>query len=166
MKVVVSNLLKEAGRNIPEDKLPEVERQIKNDLAKKLGNNWTNLPFTGPYMLVSFIIFNYTLLPLGISPATITDTLIKKTKDLNLDDKSKRLLQNTQEGLKSTGEYSSERINEIRDYLSSLKDKNLSESFKNEFEVSKGFLKRRLDGSKSLLGRFGNKLKRKDPENK
>lgn len=166
MKVVVSNLLKEVGKSVPEGRLPLVEKEIETDLAKKLGNNWTNLPFTGPYMLVSFIIFNYTLLPLGISPATITDTLIQKTKDLNLDDKSKKLLQNTKEGLKSSGEYSSGRIDDIRVYLSSLKDHNLTESLKKEFEVSKGFLKRRLDGGKSLLGRFGNKLKRKDPENK
>lgn len=165
MKVAISNLLKEAGKNIPEGKRPQMEKQVETDLAKKLGNNWTNLPFTGPYMLVSFIIFNYTLVPLGISPATITDTLINKTKELNLDDKSKKLLQNTKEGLKSSGEYSSERLDDIRDYLSSLKDHNLTGSLKKEFEVSKGFLKRRIDDGKSLLGSLGKKLKRGDSEN-
>ena len=164
MKVAITNLLKELGRNIPEDKLPEVEKKIKSDLAKKLGSNWTNLPFTGPYMLVTFIIFNYTLLPLGISPGTIADTVIQKTKELNLDEKSRKLLVNAKEGIKSSGEYTTERLDDIGYYLSSLKDHNFAESLKYELDETKKLFVKGLEGGKSILGKFGKKIKNSKSE--
>ncbi|MCY3411120.1 MAG: hypothetical protein INQ03_05715 [Candidatus Heimdallarchaeota archaeon] len=166
MKFAVNNVLSEVVSNLPNDKAAEVEQRVESDLAKKLGDEWTDLPVTGPTMLVLFVILNYTLLPLGVTPATITDSIISKVKEHDIDDKAIDLLDNVKSGIKTSGEYSSEKLNELTEYVTTFADNSAIGTFvKTELKQTSNFISTGISGgigkSKSLFKKLKEKI---DPD--
>lgn len=160
MKSVFEGVFKETIRSLPSETASNAEIEIQSELAKKLGNNWTDLPATGPYLMVFFVIMNYTLVPLGVTPAKITDTVIQKTKEYEIDEKAKEIVQGMKQGINTTGEFTKETIADISFYL---RDKGnnikLSESIEKEMREKKEILSTGIEKGKSVIGRLFSRKK-------
>ncbi len=158
LKNVFDNVFTEIIRNLPPDQASELEMKIESDLASKLGNNWAMLPVKGPYLMVLLMIFNYTLLPKGITPATITDALINKTKEYELDKKAVNLMDSVKKNLIQTGEYTSDLAEDITSYFKSKSEEiNFSKSFEKELDNTKDLISSGIGKSKSLIKNLFNK---------
>lgn len=165
LKSISKGLLKEIGKKqtISPEKMTEIEISLDSNLAKNIGNNWAMIPATGPYVMALFLILNYTLLPLGITPATVVDTSIEKIKEYEIDEKLADLMDMAKEGIKKGGNHSSERVKEIIKYLSNTGDEvgeNVGKLLTQGLTHSKSIFGRSVDSGKSLIG----KIFRKDKE--
>ena len=170
LKSISKGLLKEIGKKqtISPDKITEIEKNLDSNLAKNIGNNWAMLPATGPYVMALFLIFNYTLVPLGITPATVVDTTIEKIKAYAIDEKLADLMDKTKDGIKKGGEQSSDRVKEIMKYLNSTGDEvgeNVGILLNQGLTRSKSILERSLDSGKSLIGKIFRKNKDDEESN-
>ncbi len=166
LKSIYKGLLKEIGKKqtISPEKMTEIENSTDSNMAKNIGNNWAMLPATGPYVLSLFIIFNYTLVPLGITPATVIDTTIEKIKEYEIDEKLSDLMDIAKEGINKGGEHSSDKVKEIGKYLGDTDDlgDNINELLTNGLVRSKSVLGKSIDSSKSLLGKIFNRKKNQE----
>ena len=167
LKSISKGLLKEIGKKqtISPEKMTEIENSLDSNLAKNVGNNWAVMPATGPYVMALFLILNYTLAPLGITPATVVDTTIEKIREYEIDEKLSDLMDNTKEGIKKGGKQSSERAKEIRKYLGETGDElgeNVNELLTHGFTRSKSVIGKSIDSSKSIIGKIFNR--KKNPE--
>lgn len=165
LKSISKGLLKEIGKKqtISPEKMTEIENSLDSNLAKNIDNNWAMIPATGPYVMALFLILNYTLLPLGITPATVVDTSIEKIKEYEIDEKLADLMDMAKEGIKKGGNHSSERVKEIIKYLSNTGDEvgeNVGKLLTQGLTHSKSIFGRSVDSGKSLIG----KIFRKDKE--
>ena len=163
MGSIIPYLLKEFTPNIPEDKQHEVENDVVNKMKSILGENWFTLPVSGPYMMVAVLVMNYVLLPQGITPTVVADTVLTKSKEYGLDQKFNDLLFSAKATAGTTGEFTSDKLKELSEY-SDQKSKELSlhlkeligegqklgkNIFKNSSNLGKGLIsniKHRING--------------------
>jgi len=156
MGTAIAHLLKELGPDIPAEAEPQVENELSNKLRDILGDNWASLPVTGPYMMVSVLALNYILLPMGITPVTVADRVISKSKELELDTKFNELLASAKESANVTGEFTHAKVKELTEY-SEAKGKEFNRVFKDLVENGQKLGKSVLDTGKTVsMGMFSN----------
>ena len=136
----VNQLLEDLSPDIPEGKQPEIENEVSLRLGSVLGKNWALMPVTGPYMMLTVLILNYLLIPIGITPVSIADKAITKGKNMELDHKFTELMISAKDSARISGEFTSEKIKELTAY-SEVKGKEIGAVLKDlagdGFELSK-----------------------------
>ncbi len=160
------SILKEMGKSqkLSPEKLAEIEAKLDSNLAKTMGNNWATLPATGPYVLMLYLVMNLTLAPLGITPATVSNSVIDKAKELELDKKAIELLTSTNEVIKTTGDLTRDKIQEFNDYISPF-IKSFGQIMNDVFKNTQFVFLSTLDSGKNIISKIFKKHKSNNNSN-